>query len=217
MSIEKEKPSKVLYGPKISADTWRTLSQLELDDLEDKYGVVDPTIESYSHDRDYMQANEHDKSLEIIEASPEAKTHAIDTLASTFHENWRKTRLTEQGEFEPRTKETEDETWIEAHGTNKVDIANTAYEDLPSDWQAENKAAAEIIVDIIEEANGDIDLSDVEVRSRVGQRVHEAWLSRNGWAEGGELDRPFDELPEKEQSKDIEQIQIGLEIFTPRE
>src|SRR3989344_5653199 len=141
----------------------------------------------------------------VSPTSPEAKTEAVTALASTLHENWRKTRLNDRGEYDPRIKPTRDEVWVEAHGTDQVDIANTAYEDLPVDWQAENKAAAEVVVGILDESNGNLDLSNTEARSQVGQTVHKAWLSRNEWAKGGELDKPFEELPPEEQAKDIVQ------------
>ncbi len=100
-----------------------------------------------------------------------------------------------------------------AHSTDQVDIANTSYQDLPSDWQSENKAAAEVVIGILDEANGNLDLGNPEIRSRVGQKVHEAWLSRNNWAKDGDLDKSFDELPAVEQAKDIEQIEIGLGLL----
>lgn len=154
------------------------------------------------------------------EVAAEAKEAAVAALGSAFHENWRKTRLNDKGEYEPREKPTVDKAWIEAHGTDQVDIANTEYADLPEDWQAENKAAAEVVVGILAEANGNVDLSDEEVRSQIGQRVHEAWLSRpnNQWVydlEKGdpEMTKPFNELSADNQAKDIEQVEIALSLF----
>ena len=146
--------------------------------------------------------------------SPEAMESAVRTLASEFHEDWRKTRLNEDGSFEPREKQTTDGDWIKGHGTNVVDIANTSYDDLPSDWQAENKAAADVVVGIMVEHGGKIDLSDEEMRDQVGDTVHQAWLSRNEWAKGGDLDKPFADLPEDEQLKDLSQVQIALGLFS---
>jgi len=57
----------------------------------------------------------------------------VTELASAFHEDWRKTRKQEDGSFEPRIKETKDEAWIQKHGTNQVDIANTTFGELPED------------------------------------------------------------------------------------
>lgn len=147
-------------------------------------------------------------SLEVID-------QAVNGLASAYHEDWRKTRLQEDGTFEPREKETKDEAWIAAHGSNMVDIANTSYDDLPNDWQEENRDAAHFMVDFMLQNDGKIELSDPVQRNQAGEAVHSAWLSRenNSWAQGGNLDKPFDQLTGEEQDKDIRQVEIALEVF----
>ena len=165
-------------------------------------------------EKEKTQTNETTKQPEINQPTPEARLLAVDTLASEFHEDWRKTRLDADGNYEPRIKSTKDEAWIAAHGTDQVDIANSTYLDLPSDWQAENKAAAGVVVDVIHEYNGNVDLSDKETRTAVGDKVHTEWLSRNEWAKGGELDVPFDELTQVEQDKDIDQIVVAQRVFS---
>jgi hypothetical protein len=40
--------------------------------------------------------------------------------------------------------------------------------------------------------------------------VHDKWLERNEWAKGGELDVPYEQLPEDEKAKDRDQVMIGL-------
>ena len=154
------------------------------------------------------------KKLEINSPSPEARTAAVVALASEFHEEWRDARRNEDGTYNPRIKSTKDEAWIEKHGTDQVDIANTRYVDLPADWQAENEAAAEFLVDELSTYSEFPDLDDPSVRSDIGEEIHEAWLDRNEWAEGTELDVPFDQLPEHEQEKDIDQAEIAEEIFS---
>ena len=154
------------------------------------------------------------EQTEINEPSLEARDAAVTALASEFHENWRKTRLDADGSYEPRVKPTEDQAWIETHGTDQVDIANTAYEDLPLDWQAENAAAAAVVVDVMNEHNGVVDIDNPTIRSSVGEKIHTAWLSRNGRAKGGELDVPFDELPQDEQDKDIDQVSVAQRVFS---
>jgi len=146
--------------------------------------------------------------------SPEAIEAAVLALASEFHDDWRKTRQQEDGSFEPRIKPTSDTTWIESHGIDQVDIANTAYGDLPADWQAENKEAATVVVDVLATHNGSVDLSDESVRNQVGTTIHDAWLSRNEWAKGGELDVSFDQLPQDEKAKDISQIEVAQRVFS---
>lgn len=150
---------------------------------------------------------------EIPVASTEAIDQAVADLGTAFHEDWRKTRLNDDGSFEPRVKTTSDEAWIEANGTDQVDIANTTYEGLPADWQAENKAAAEVIVGVFNERSGNVDLTDPETREAVGEQVHEAWLSRNEWAKGGDLDVPFADLPLDEQNKDLDQVIVAQSVF----
>lgn len=138
----------------------------------------------------------------------------IAEVASAFHEAWRAGRRKPDGSFEPRLKETKDPAWIQAHGRNQVDIANTAYRDLPADWQAENKASAEISVQLILAAKGALlTPAFIEQGSHV---IHVKWLERNAWAKGGELDVPYAQLPEPEKQKDREAlyqaIHKGLEL-----
>ena len=149
-----------------------------------------------------------------VEASQEAIDQAVAALGSAFHEDWRKTRLNEDGTFEPRVKTTKDEAWIEAQGTDQVDIANTAYEGLPVDWQGENKAAAEVVVGVFNERSGNVDLNDPDTRAAVGEQIHAAWLSRNEWAKGGDLDVPFADLPADEQDKDLDQVVVAQRVFS---
>ena len=101
------------------------------------------------------------------EYSKEAFDEAVKALGSRFHEDWRKTRLNDDGTFEPRLKTTKDQEWISAHGTNEVDIANSTYDELPEDWKGENKAAAEVIANIFNEYSGNIELENPIVRSQV--------------------------------------------------
>lgn len=154
---------------------------------------------------------------EAVEASAEAVDAAVAVVASKFHEQWRETRLNEDGTFEPRIKSTKDEVWIQAHdGATEVDIANTAYGDLPSDWQQENKDAAHVVVTLIDRLGSDVDLGDPDQRSYVGRRIHDEWLSRenNSYARGGELDVPFDDLSAEEQAKDIDQFATAVDALT---
>lgn len=151
---------------------------------------------------------------QVPQTDQDPRTEAVATVASALHEDWRKTRLQEDGTFEPRLKPTKDEAWTATHdGATEVDIANTAFADLPSDWQAENQAAAEVVVDILNDSNGQIDMTNDEQRISVGDIIHNAWLQRNDWAAGGELDVPFVQLPPEEQAKDIDQMVIAQQAF----
>jgi chemotaxis protein CheY-P-specific phosphatase CheC len=151
----------------------------------------------------------------------EAVQEAVNTLASAFHEQWRETRKQEDGNFEPRIKDTTDEEWSNRNnGATVVDIANTPFDQLPADWQAENAAAATVVVEMLLEDPSllSADLKDEETRGRVGTTIHNAWLARNSWAKENEvLGRPFAELPEGEADKDIAQLETAIAIFGSQE
>ena len=117
----------------------------------------------------------------------------IENLASSLHDKWREARIMKDGSYEPRLKKTNDEEWIEQHGTNQVDIANTPYKDLPEDWQAENEVSAEIAVTLAQEG------TEVEKAASI---IHEKWLERNAdWAPAGQK-CPYEELSKEDKEKD---------------
>lgn len=92
--------------------------------------------------------------------------NAIRNMAAELHEEWRKTRLNADGSYEPRFKKSKDKAWIAAHGTDDVDIANTKYADLPSNWQADNYAAAKAAVEAV---------ARFGVTEEAGNLIHEDW------------------------------------------
>ena len=144
-----------------------------------------------------------------------------EMIASEFHEDWRKTRLKEDGTFEPRWKAVKDDAFtakfaeVEKLPTYlrrteaglEIDIANASYNQLSANWQEENKAAAEVVATII--TSGE-ELTE----EQIGYIIHLKWLERNDWAKGGELDVPFSELPKNEQEKDLSQYRIGMAVYT---
>ena len=149
----------------------------------------------------------------------------IITLANAFHEVWLRTRnqrsengaIWANGERTPRPKPTADQEWSERKGDTMVDIANTGFVRLPEDWKAENDAAAEVIIDLVDSLGGaeKIDLDDAEVYEKCGQAIHSAWLKRNTYAKDGPLDIDFGKLPPDEQAKDLEQLSLALELLKP--
>jgi len=130
--------------------------------------------------------------------------NVVTRVASSAHDKWREPRRIEGADqYEPRPKPTSDQSWIEAHdGKTTVDIANTPYSDLPSEWQKENKDSATVAVSgvarVLEEG-GALDQDRIE---EIAARVHAAWVERNGdWAPD-ELKLPYEQLPEAEKAKD---------------
>jgi len=138
----------------------------------------------------------------------------IINLGSELHDIWRKSRWQEETkDYEPRIKKTADQAWSQAHGgAVEVDIANTLYAELPNDWQAENKASAEVAVTEVEKALKSaiaLDESFVESASSV---LHDKWMERNrSWAPS-EQNKPYSELTEEEKEKDRVIIRQAIKV-----
>lgn len=149
-------------------------------------------------------------------------------VSSALHEDWRKTRLNEDGTFEPRWKAIKDQEFLTSlnpnelpaniravDGNYEIDIANSSYDQLSPDWQYENKEAGKVAAELVIRSqmkyNGQY--GENLNREQVGNRIHNEWLKRNDWAKGGELDVPFKDLPPHEQAKDIDQYKIAYATF----
>jgi len=143
----------------------------------------------------------------------------ITSLASELHDECRKPRWREESkDYEPRIKKTKDQAWQQAHGGEfEVDIANTPYEKLPSDWQAENKASAEAAIIEVEKAiKGGVALDESFVES-ASSILHDKWLERNGSWAPPEQNKPHLELTEEEKEKDRVIIRQAIEVCSKKE
>ncbi|MBU4368657.1 hypothetical protein KJ575_03025 [Patescibacteria group bacterium] len=99
----------------------------------------------------------------------------------------------------------------------EVDIANTPYEELPSEWQGENKISAEVAVTEVEkaiESGVPLDESFIEAASST---IHDKWLERNGSWSPPEQNKPYAELSEEEKEKDRVIIRKAVEICSKKE
>ena len=161
-------------------------------------------------------------------------------VSSALHEDWRKTRLNEDGTFEPRWKAIKDQEFLTSlnpnelpgnirvvDGNYEIDIANSSYDQLSPDWQYENKEAGKVAAELVirgqsqcsqrQYSSNDLTLAAMYGEflnmQQIGSRIHDEWLKRNDWAKGGELDVPFKDLPPHEQAKDIDQYKIAYATF----
>lgn len=152
----------------------------------------------------------------------------IEDVASALHENWRKTRLREDGTFEPRWKPTKDSDFDKkyegveslpshlrrtADGKLEIDIANACFSQLSAAWQEENRAAAEVAVKLVEREKSE---GKKIPWLEIGNVIHDAWLERNSSAKDGELGVPFVDLPQNEKDKDIDQFLVAYDMMTAR-
>jgi rubredoxin len=133
------------------------------------------------------------------------------SLASDLHEAWREPRKKADGTFEPRIKKSKDEAWNEAHGTNKVDIANTSFAELPSNWQYENLEAARVAIELVYEKAMAEELFTAEDIEKMASIIHKEWLKRNDWVFDEQYGDPkltvsYEQLSKEEQDKDKAQL-----------
>lgn len=140
--------------------------------------------------------------------------HLIEELASQLHEVWRSPRLLEDGTYEPRPKQVRnDPAWVLAHGTDQVDIANTAYRDLPLDYKLENQESAKVAMPlVIGEVTSGRDPGRSDFIEDASRRVHDAWLDRNREWAPPEQDLAYSELSEPEKEKDRVVVRAAVKL-----
>lgn len=141
------------------------------------------------------------------------KQKQISKLSNILHEKWRQDRKNSNGLYEPRVEPTSDQAWIKLNQKEKVDLANTDYDDLPTDWQHENKLSAEVAINEIykaQELGIELDNSFVEKSSEL---IHQKWLERNGNSKFLYQDLPYSELSEEEKEKDRDVIRGAIAVI----
>lgn len=148
--------------------------------------------------------------------------------ASELHEDWRRGYIAknadENGNYPPRWKAIKDQEFLGKldqtnlpanirlnEGVYEIDIAHSPFKYLSPDWQYENLEAAKIVACLVLRESvaikGVSDLSEEEI----GEIIHSEWLARNSWAkDDAVLSKPYAELPQVEQEKDIAQYKIAL-------
>lgn len=98
-----------------------------------------------------------------------------------------------------------------------IDIANQPYNEYSEYWKEQNRGGAEFLIHLIDEKGAHeiewLNLKDEKVRAEYGDLIHNNWLERNEWVKDPEygdpvLAKPFSELPEEEQQKDIDQLEV---------
>ena len=142
------------------------------------------------------------------------KSDIIERVASVFHEKRRENRLMDNGRYRSMIEKSEDEIWNIKHWTDVVDIANTKFEDLPSNRKYENFEAAKVAVDLVYEKTVNKEKIDSEMIEELSKIVHEKWLERNGRQWSFENQRVgYEELSKEEKAKDRIQIELAIQII----
>lgn len=136
------------------------------------------------------------------------KERKMFELAAKLHstycdDNYKQT----DGTYKSRIKETKDPIYIKKHNTNKVDIANTSFENLPLDYQVDNFLASKLILELVEEKHYETG----DYIGKLGTKIHNDWIKRNTeYAKSANLDIPFENLSADEQKKDVLQFAVAL-------
>ena len=152
----------------------------------------------------------------VLTSDKELKSYFAESMWSDLHEEWRKTRINEDWTYEPRWKKSKDAEWTERNGTDDVDIANTPFAELPSNWKYENLEAAKVAIDLVFDKVIDwVEITD-EMIEEMSAVVHEKWLERNSWVFDKEYWNPilaqeYAKLPEEEKEKDRVQVKRAIE------
>lgn len=128
----------------------------------------------------------------------EQREQCVEATAGRLHDAWRELRRLPDGGYEPRLKS-------DGFG-GQVDIANTDFAHLPAKWQAENRAAAVAVVDLIL-SGPDTDDEDLAAA------VHDDWLSRNAEWAPPEQSVPFAELGAQDQEKDRAVVATARDVI----
>ena len=140
------------------------------------------------------------------------KSDIIEKVASIFHEKWRENRLIDNGKS--MLEKSEDKEWNMKHWIDVVDIANTEFEDLPSNRKYENFEAAKVAVDLVYEKIVNKEKIDSKMIEEMSKIVHEKWLERNGVQWSFENQRiAYQNLSEEEKAKDRIQIKLAIQII----
>ena len=171
----------------------------------------------------YMHDSDSKRKLKIRTANAKLmddkdKEELIMDLWSEFHEKWRKSRKKmKDWTYEPRMKKTKDVNRIRQNWTDEIDIANTEFKDLPTDWQKENYQAAKYIINLVYDRTISVytvhngyygKLFSFDAIEKLASKVHDNWMKRNEWQKDSnpELFVLYSELPETEKAKDRVQI-----------
>ena len=151
----------------------------------------------------------------VFESEEMAKAYFAESMWADLHEEWRRTRLKEDWTYEPRWKKSKDAEWTQKHWTDDVDIANTKFEDLPSNWKYENLEAAKVAIELVFDYVIAWEEITDEMVEEMASVVHEKWLERNSRVFDKEYWNPtlaqeYVKLPEEEKEKDRAQIRQAI-------
>lgn len=140
----------------------------------------------------------------------------VGQMAANLHDDWRKQHLQsgthgqEDAVYKPRLRPS-------GEGDGEIDITQH-YSKLTPKWQAENKAAAQTAINLVQNAmQQGANLQALMAGPQLEQlasEVHEAWMSRNPKADYNAAQHvPYAALPEPEKQKDRDHVLMAVKLL----
>ena len=146
---------------------------------------------------------------------------SVDALAVALHKDWQKTSgFTERW----KTVKNKDDFWKVAHraagtgvqayvrpATFEIDIQNLPFHFLTEQWQQENRATAELVINQVKGVGKTkLDKKDV---LKIATAIHEDWLRRNTWVSDSDpMKAPFSALSWTLKMKDVQPVLTYLRL-----
>lgn len=100
-----------------------------------------------------------------------------------------------------------------------IDLSKVTFDEMSPHWQNVNIDSAKMMIELLSSFgnvtnSGEevllavLSVPNFDVQAKYAAILHENWLKlpQNSWALGSDLDRPFSELSEEEQAKDVQQL-----------
>ena len=167
--------------------------------------------EIFEHSENYVNSD-------ILEKLRYNEYYLIKEFVKISYDWWRKNRLQPDGTYESKWKESYDEERNKKHWTNFVDIANTEFEDLPSNRQYERLEAARVAINLVLDKMELWEEITSDVVEEMASIVHDRWLERNRWVYDEKhwdsmLAQSYESLPEEEKNKDRSHIYTAINII----
>lgn len=133
--------------------------------------------------------------------------HEIEAVGARAHE-----MLVALRDTKSYVKQTTDAAWIAKNGTDEVDLAQCAYDELPLDWKFERDAGARIALEAVLRARAEGRDTGEEFVEEVAHLLHVKWLERNSDRAGEMQMRAYADMPESEKEKDRCFVYAALEL-----
>lgn len=151
----------------------------------------------------YYFSTPSDLMRKRLSGSDMSKNFLAHSIARELHRSWQeRSPLTNSGG--PRQS-----VFTTSKDGEKVDLANTSYDDLPEDLREENYESAKSVIDAISRSKDYGGSEDLFVPAA----IHKSWMERNSDDDRNELKVSYRDLNDTEKAKDLNLLKKALFIL----